>query len=44
MRFLTVGETVAVRLMRALHCGFAPDSMKYSASGQMLTVNSANLS
>jgi hypothetical protein len=43
MRFLNFGETVAVRLMRALHCGFAPDPMKNSAIGPLRTVECVNL-
>ena len=38
MRFLSFGETAAVRLMRALHCGFAPDPVKNSTIGPLLTV------
>jgi hypothetical protein len=38
MRFLNFGETVAMRLMHALHCGFAPDPMKTLAIGPLRTV------
>jgi hypothetical protein len=30
MPCLNFGETVAMRFMRALQCGFAPDPMKFS--------------